>query len=68
TRLARSGVVHIGFAGGHFGMLRFAVGGLASSGGCHTLVTIGAKHGGTEADTLRRFLHVSGKGGTSWDG
>ena len=27
--LARSGLVHIGFAGGHFEMLRFAVGGLA---------------------------------------
>jgi hypothetical protein len=29
TRLARSGVVQIGFAGGHFGMRWFAVGGLA---------------------------------------
>ena len=38
--LARSGLVRIGFVGGHFGMLRFAVGGLASSGGCHTLVTL----------------------------
>ena len=36
--------------------------------GCHGVVTSGAKHGGTEGDTLRRFLHVSGKGGTSWDG
>ena len=29
TRLERSGLVQIGFAGGHFDMLRFAVGGLA---------------------------------------
>jgi len=39
-------------AGGHFGMRRFAVGGLAGSGGCHAVVTSGAKHGGTQADTL----------------
>ena len=65
--LVRSGLVQIGFAGGHFEMLRFAVGGLAGRGGCHTLVTCGAKHGGTEGDTLRRLLHVSGRGGTSWD-
>jgi hypothetical protein len=31
----------------------FAVGGLAGSGGCHTLVTSGTKHGGTQGDTLR---------------
>ena len=37
-------------------------------GGCHTLVTSGAKHGGTEGDTLRRFLQVGGRGGTGWDG
>ena len=66
--LARSGLVRIGFAGGHFEMLRFAGGGLASSGGCHTLVTSGAKHDGTQGDTLRRFLQVGGRGGTSWDG
>jgi hypothetical protein len=29
TRLAGSGLVQIGFAGEHFGMRRFAVGGLA---------------------------------------
>ena len=29
TRLERSGLVQIGFAGGHFEMRRFAVGGLA---------------------------------------
>jgi hypothetical protein len=50
------------------GMRRFAVGGLAGWGGCHTLVTSGAKHGGTEGDTLRRFLQVGGRGGTGWDG
>ena len=66
--LARSGLVHIGFAGGHFGMRRFAVGGLAGRGGCHTLVTSGAKHGGTEGDTLRRLMQVGGRGGTGWDG
>ena len=56
-----------GGAGGHFGMRRFAVGGLAGSGGCHGVVTSGAKHGGTEADALRRFLQISGRGGTGWD-
>ena len=35
---------------------------------CHELVTSGAKHGGTEGDTLRRFLQVGGRGGTGWDG
>ncbi len=35
---------------------------------CHGIVTSGAKHGGTEGDTLRRFLQVRGRGGTSWDG
>ena len=29
TRLERSGLVQIGFAGGHFAMVRFAGGGLA---------------------------------------
>ena len=48
--------------------VRFAVGGLAGSGGCHGVVTSGAKHGGTQGDTLRRFLQVGGRGGTSWDG
>ena len=66
--LARSGLVQIELAGGHFGMVRFAVGGLAGSGGCHGVVTSGAKHGGTEGDTLRRFLQVGGRGGTGWDG
>jgi hypothetical protein len=60
--------VQIGLAGGYFGMVRFAGGGLAGRGGCHTLVTSGAKHGGTEGDTLRRFLQVGGRGGTGWDG
>src|SRR5262245_43364280 len=31
---------------------------------CHS----GAKHGGTQGDTLRRFVQVGGRGGTSWDG
>ena len=66
--LARSGLVHIGFAGGHFEMRRFAVGGLGGWRGCHGVVTSGAKHGGTEADALRRFLQISGRGGTGWDG
>ena len=35
---------------------------------CHGVVTSGAKHGGTEGDTLRRFLQFSGRGGTGWDG
>jgi hypothetical protein len=60
--------VHIGLAGGHFEMVGFAGGGLAGRGGCHTLVTSGAKHGGTQGDTLRRFLQVGGTGGTRWDG
>ena len=47
--------------------VRFAVGGLAGGGGCHGVVTSGAKHGGTQGDTLRRFLQVGGRGGTSWD-
>ena len=34
--------------------------------GCHGVVTSGAKHGGGRY--VRRFLHVSGKGGTGWDG
>ena len=58
--LARSGLVHIGRAGGHFEMVRFAVCGLAGRGGCHGVVTSGAKHGGTQGDTLRRFLQVGG--------
>ena len=66
--LARSGVVHIGCAGGHFEMVRFAGGGLAGRRRCHGVVTSGAKHGGTQGDTLRRFLQVGGRGGTSWDG
>ena len=66
--LARSDVVLVGFAGGHFGMRRFAVAGVPGPRGCHTLVTSGAKHGGTEGDTLRRLMQVSGRGGTSWDG
>ena len=37
TRLARSGLVQIGFAGGHFEMLRFAVGGLA---GCDVVTEL----------------------------
>ena len=45
-----------------------AVGGLAGSGGCHRVVTSGAKHGGTQGDTLRRFVRISGRGGTGWDG
>jgi len=44
------------------------VGWLAGRGGCHGVVTSGAKHGGTEADALRRFLQISGRGGTGWDG
>jgi hypothetical protein len=63
-----SGLVQTGQLGGHFGTRRFAVGGLAGSGGCHGVVTSGAKHGGTEADALRRFLQISGRGGTGWDG
>ena len=35
--LARSGLVRIGFVGGHFGMLRFAVGGLA---GCEVVTEL----------------------------
>src|SRR6478736_4674703 len=40
----------------------------AGSGGCHGVVTSGAKHGGTQGDTLRRFVRISGRGGTGWDG
>ena len=40
ARLARSGLVQIGLAGGHFEMVGFAGGGLAGRGGCHTLVTL----------------------------
>ena len=35
---------------------------------CHGVVTSGAKHGGTQGNTLRRLVQVGGKGGTSWDG
>src|SRR4051812_14067608 len=35
---------------------------------CHGVVTSGAKHAGTEGDSLRRFLQVGGMRGTSWDG
>ena len=35
--LARSGLVRIGFVGGHFGMLRFAVAGLA---GCEVVTEL----------------------------
>jgi hypothetical protein len=48
-----------GLPGGHFEMRRFAVGGLAGRGGCHGVVTSGAKHGGTEGDALRRFVHTN---------
>jgi hypothetical protein len=37
TRFARSGLVHIGFAGGHFEMRRFAVGRLA---GCDVVTRL----------------------------
>src|SRR4029077_7666915 len=63
-----SRLVQTGQAGGHFGMRRFAVGGLAGSGGCDGVVTSGAKHGGTEGDTLRRFPQVGGMVWTGWDG
>jgi hypothetical protein len=53
---------------GRFDMLGFAVGGPAGLRRCHGVVTSGAKHGGTEGDTLRRFVQVSGRGGTIWDG
>jgi hypothetical protein len=68
ARLARTGVAHIGLAGGHFEMRRFAVGGPAGLRRCHTVVTSGAKHGGTEGDVLRRLMQVSGMGETGWDG
>jgi len=42
--------------------------GWRASAGCHGVVTSGAKHGGTEGDTLRRFLQVGGRGGTCWAG
>ena len=51
-----------------FGMLGFAVGGVAGCEVCHGIVTSNAKHGGTQGDTLRRFLQVGGRGGTRWDG
>jgi hypothetical protein len=60
--LARTGLVHIGQAGGHFEMLGFSCGGLAGRGGCHGVVTSGAKHGGTEGDTFGRFLQVIPEG------
>ena len=66
--LARSGVVRIGLAGGAF---RDGQGCWWWAGGlrrCHGVVTSGAKHGGTEGDTLRRSLQVDGRGGTMWDG
>src|SRR5262245_39597648 len=31
-------------------------------------LTLWAKHGGTQGDTVRRFLQVGGMGGTGWDG
>ena len=34
---------------------------------CHGVVTSGAKHGGTQADALRRLMRVGGMGGTGWD-
>jgi hypothetical protein len=68
TRFERSGLVRIEFAGRHFDMRRFAVGGPAGRGGCHTVVTSDAKHGGTQGDALRRFLQVGGRGETGWDG
>ena len=70
TRLARpgSGDANIGFAGGHFGMLQVCCGWAGGRRGCHRVVTSGAKRGGTEGDTLRRFMQVGGRGGTSWDG
>jgi hypothetical protein len=34
---------------------------------CHRVVTSRAGHGGTQGDTVRRFLLVGGRGGTSWD-
>ena len=67
TRFERSGVVQIGFAGGHFAMRRFAggVGWRAArlSRSCHKWCETWWDGG----DTLRRFLQVGGKGGTGWD-
>ena len=60
--------MHIGFAGGHFEMLGFAGGWPAGGDVVTEFVTSGAKHGGTQGDTLRRFVQVGGRGGTSWDG
>src|SRR5262245_11502203 len=36
--------------------------------GCHGVVTSGAKHGGTQGDTLRCFVQVGGRGGTGKNG
>ena len=49
----------------HAGVCCWWAGGLRR---CHGVVTSGAKHGGTEGDTLRRFVQVNGRGGTIWDG
>ena len=56
-----------GLPAGISGWSGFAVGGLAGGGCCHTFVTSGAKHGGTQGDTVRRFRQVGGRGGTRWD-
>ena len=32
-----------------------------------TELSSGAKHGGTQGDTVRRFVQVGGRGGTGWD-
>src|SRR6476660_7652878 len=36
--------------------------------GCHGVVTSGAKHGGTQGDTLRRFVQVGGREGRAGTG
>ena len=66
-KVGRTGVMHIGFAGGirDAGVCWWLAGRRRR---CHGFVTSGAKHGGAQGDTLRRFVQVGGRGGTSWDG
>jgi hypothetical protein len=47
---ARSGVVPVGFASGHFEMLGFAGGGPAGGDVCHRVVTSRVRQGGTQGD------------------
>ena len=66
--MARTGLVPIGLASRHFEMLRFVLVGLAGGDVVTHACTNGAKHGGTQGDTLRRSPPVGSREGRAGTG